>query len=264
VYYLVSPSGIWHSADFGETWEERATGLPQESRYTNFYGGVVMDSLNPSALYVAVNEGIYRSGDEGLHWELVGRLSGAVQALALNPFDPQRFYAATQEGLYVSANRGETWSLLLVNPSKDLPGRMRLRFDSHDPARMLWVTGPALMETRDGGKTWASLSEGLTSMPWFNDAAVDPTQPQMIYAATPWGVYRLDTSMPVTAVEEHSVTPLRFSLSPAYPNPFNPTTTLRFSLPQRGEAELSIYNLLGQRVATLVLTLGQDPLTRYF
>jgi M6 family metalloprotease-like protein len=46
--------------------------------------------------------------------------------------------------------------------------------------------------------------------------------------------------------------PLEFSLSPAYPNPFNPSTTLRFSLSQPGEAELSIYNLLGQKVAALV------------
>ena len=46
--------------------------------------------------------------------------------------------------------------------------------------------------------------------------------------------------------------PSTLFLSPNYPNPFNPSTTLRFSLPQAGEAELSIYNLLGQRVATLM------------
>ncbi len=46
--------------------------------------------------------------------------------------------------------------------------------------------------------------------------------------------------------------PRDYALSSAYPNPFNPTTTLTFSLPVDTEVSLSIYNLQGREVSTLI------------
>jgi len=43
-----------------------------------------------------------------------------------------------------------------------------------------------------------------------------------------------------------------FALRGNYPNPFNPTTTIRFSIPNDSRVNLSIYNIRGQRVTTLV------------
>jgi len=48
------------------------------------------------------------------------------------------------------------------------------------------------------------------------------------------------------------VLPGEFSLSNAYPNPFNPVTTMQLTMPADGYAEVNVYNLVGQVVATLV------------
>ncbi len=56
----------------------------------------------------------------------------------------------------------------------------------------------------------------------------------------------------------------RFTLEQNRPNPFNPTTTIAFELPTRGEAELAVYNAAGRRVVTLesgVLDAGRHTAT---
>jgi hypothetical protein len=55
--------------------------------------------------------------------------------------------------------------------------------------------------------------------------------------------------------------PTELALAGNYPNPFNPITTLDYSLPEPGEISISVYNILGQKVARLFE--GEKPAGRY-
>jgi hypothetical protein len=56
-----------------------------------------------------------------------------------------------------------------------------------------------------------------------------------------------------TAIEqEPAVIPATYVLEQNYPNPFNPSTRIRFDLPKTEKISLVVYNMLGQRVATLI------------
>ena len=56
---------------------------------------------------------------------------------------------------------------------------------------------------------------------------------------------------PLTIITNATVIPNKFELYNNYPNPFNPTTTISFDLPEDTFAELTIYNIQGQRIRTL-------------
>ncbi len=48
--------------------------------------------------------------------------------------------------------------------------------------------------------------------------------------------------------------PLEYSLDQNYPNPFNPSTMIKYSIPEDGNVKLSVYNMLGEEVASIVNT----------
>jgi hypothetical protein len=78
------------------------------------------------------------------------------------------------------------------------------------------------------------------------------TDGNYVYVAegTFFGVY--DCSAATAVGQTPNFAPEKFTLNPAYPNPFNPTTTISFDLPQAEQMTLNIYNVAGQFVRQLV------------
>jgi len=56
----------------------------------------------------------------------------------------------------------------------------------------------------------------------------------------------------VARVENSGATPAALVLHQSFPNPFNSGTSIGYALPSRSQVELAVFNLAGQRVATLV------------
>jgi|CZKP01.1.fsa_nt_gi photosystem II stability/assembly factor-like uncharacterized protein len=121
-----------------------------------------------------------------------------------------------------------------------------------------------ILYTTNGGASWTKqyplISNGIFSIffwdennGWFTAGNCvqncDDTYPDSLKI---WqGVIGHTSNGGVTGVEENKYTSLQFSLSNNYPNPFNPSTVISYSIPSGTNVELIIYNILGQVVKVL-------------
>jgi hypothetical protein len=65
-------------------------------------------------------------------------------------------------------------------------------------------------------------------------------------------INKFDEVMPVEG--EDVQIPIKYSLEQNFPNPFNPSTTIRYSLPEESYVKLVVFNMLGEEIISLVNT----------
>jgi hypothetical protein len=69
-----------------------------------------------------------------------------------------------------------------------------------------------------------------------------------------YNAWDFDNPSPRVAVKENIPLVTKYALEQNFPNPFNPTTQIRFAIPEAGDVHLTIYNMLGQVVNKVMFT----------
>jgi len=98
---------------------------------------------------------------------------------------------------------------------------------------------------------------------WY-DNKTNPQDADSVSVTMPYETSGIDFYLPSTAVEtedEIARCPAEFELHQNYPNPFNPETRIEYTLKKAGHVSLHIYNILGEKVKTL---LDQDQSAGFY
>ena len=97
-------------------------------------------------------------------------------------------------------------------------------------------------------KTWSCQITSLDPNTWINPG-------NTLYLSTLKGFSIYDSikvSGVVSNVHDKNITPMDFALYQNFPNPFNPSTTIKFDLPVSDIVQIKVYDILGREITTLV------------
>jgi photosystem II stability/assembly factor-like uncharacterized protein len=112
-----------------------------------------IDPSNAIILYVATEDGVYKSSDGGASWIAANAgLPKNVATLAIDPIDPATLYAGTFGAVFKTKDAGTSWSAV----SQGLPADRGIYTLAIDPAGTIYAgtIGAGVFKSADGGVDW--------------------------------------------------------------------------------------------------------------
>lgn len=199
ILYITTYNAILKTENSGGWWTEVGGSLAFKSL-------LVVDANSPDILYAGSNLGVYKSIDGGRSWRAKrkGMQPSSVESLAIDPRDSQILYAGTAYAFFISTDGGESWNKLSNGlPSK---GAFAITIDPMTTKTVYvaigswsacqgwcsgfpWYEGAGVYKSNDGGDSWYAINSGLTDLR-VSSLAVDPRNPQIIFAGTYSGPFR--------------------------------------------------------------------------
>ena len=110
------------------------------------------------------------------------------------------------------------------------------------------VSSPQLLQFKSGNTGVFTVSNGLSSSV-VNAIAIAPDG--AVWCGTDRGLSRYGVPR-ITGVGSETALPREYAVVSNHPNPFNPSTTISFTLPSTARADLAVYSISGQKVRTLL------------
>lgn len=156
---------------------------------------IALHPTNPHILYIATNDYIYKSRDEGRTWQNMspGMTHSRVIALAIDPLFPANIVAGTKgDAVYKSYDGGQRWVSRRTGLDDVTISSVvhQLVFAPGSSAHIFAATSLGVFESDDGGETWSKRMEGMKEVLMVVALDCDPRQPQTLYAGTSGGVYK--------------------------------------------------------------------------
>jgi hypothetical protein len=223
--------GVYRSTNSGSNWTR--VGLLNKT-----VRSLLISSAGSVLAGVDSGGGTYRSTDNGSSWTQVGT---AVTVYSLFQ-SGTRIFAGTRSGVFMSSNDGETWSQF------GLPAAI---------VRSVYVAGNGVFAgllaggvycSSDNGQTWITRNEGLDNLAVTSVVA---SQGNLIAGTDGSSTYIRSLSDFITDVPVSPVIPSSFALYQNYPNPCNPSSTIRYDVPTLTRVVLEVFNTIGERIALL-------------